>query len=82
MFTAGTEINNPRKEQKMENYVVTIKDRKNTIWSNIPIDEGKVVYILSAENKKQAIDFAYEIFQPEYRMSRAKVKITAERFFG
>lgn len=82
MFTAGTEINNPRKEKKMENYVVTIKDRKNTIWSNIPIDEGKVVYILSAENKKQAIDFAYEIFQPEYRMSRAKVKITAERFFG
>lgn len=66
----------------MKNYEVTIKDRKNTIWSNIPIDEGKVVYILSAENKQQAIDFAYEIFQAEYNMSREKVKITAERFFG
>ena len=66
----------------MKNYEVTIQDRKNTIWSNIPINEGKVVYILAADNKQQAIDFAYEIFQPEYNMSREKVKITAERFNG
>ena len=66
----------------MKDYEVTIQDRKNTIWSNIPINEGKVVYILAADNKQQAIDFAYEIFQPEYKMSREKVKITAERFNG
>mgnify|MGYP007094723601 CR=1 FL=1 len=64
----------------MKNYEVTIQDRKNTIWSNIPVDEGKVVYIVSAENKQQAIDFAYEVFQPVYNMGREKVKITAERF--
>ena len=66
----------------MKKYEVTIIDRKNTIWSNIPIDEGKVAYIIEAENKLQAIDFAYELFQPEYNMSREKVKITAERFNG
>ena len=38
--------------------------------------------IISAQNKVQAIDFAYELFQPEYKMSRDKVKITAERFNG
>jgi ribosomal protein L20A (L18A) len=36
--------------------------------------------IVAAENKKQAVDFAFELFQPEYKMSRQKVKITAERF--
>ena len=66
----------------MKMYEVTIKDRKNTIWSNIPIDEGKVAYIIAAENKQKAIDFAFELFQPEYKMSREKVKITAERFNG
>ena len=66
----------------MKNYEVTIKDRKNTIWRNIPRKEGKVVYILAAENKQQAIDFANEIFQPKYNMSREKVKITAESFNG
>lgn len=35
--------------------------------------------IVYANNKQQAIDFAYEIFQPEYKMSREKVKITAEK---
>ena len=64
----------------MKMYEVTITDRKNTIWSNIPVEDGKVAYILEAENKQQAIDFAYELFQPEYNMSREKVKITAERY--
>ena len=63
----------------MKNYEVTIDNRKNTIWSNF-IDPIKM--IVAAENKKQAMDFAYEIFQPEYRMSREKVKITAERWNG
>lgn len=66
--------------KQMKKYEVTIMDRKNTIWSNIPIDQGKVRYIVVAENKKQAIDFAYELFQPEYKMSRDKVKITADIF--
>ena len=65
----------------MKNYEITIQDRKNTVWSNIPVDEGRVVYILAAENKQQAIDFAYEIFQPVYKMSREKVKITADRIW-
>lgn len=63
----------------MKNYEVTITERKNAIWSNMGED---VKMIVSAENKKQAMDFAYEIFQPEYRMSRGMVKITAERFEG
>ena len=71
-----------QEENKMKMYEVTITDRKNTIWSNIPLDEGKVTYIVAAENKQQAIDFSFELFQPEYRMSRDKVKITAERFNG
>lgn len=58
-------------------YEVMIENRKNTIWSNF-IEPIRL--IVSAENKKQAIDFAYEIFQPQYNMSREKVKITAERF--
>lgn len=61
----------------MKKYEVMIENRKNTIWSNIV---EPIRMIVSAENKKQAIDFAYEIFQPEYKMSREKVKITAERF--
>lgn len=63
----------------MKNYEVKIENRKNTIWSNF-IDP--ITMVVSAENKRQAIDFAYEIFQPEYRMGRKKVKITAERFEG
>lgn len=62
----------------MKIYEVTIQYRKNTIRSNIPIDEGKVVYFVAAENMQQAIDLAYEIFQPEYKMSREKVQIVAE----
>lgn len=61
----------------MKEYEVKIENRKNTIWSNFL---EPIRMIVSAENKKQAIAFAYEIFQPEYRMSREKVKITAERF--
>ena len=61
----------------MKQYEITIENRKNTIWSNFI---EPITMIVSAENKKQAIDFAYEIFQPKYRMSREKVKITAERF--
>lgn len=57
-------------------YEVTIENRKNTIWSNFI---EPIRWVLSARNKKEAIDFAYEIFQPEYKMSREKVKITAER---
>lgn len=64
----------------MKNYEVTIEERKNSIWSNMPNEP--ITMIVSAENKKQAMDFAYEIFQPQYRMSRGKVKITAERFDG
>lgn len=60
----------------MKEYEVTIEDRKNTIWSNL-IEPVKM--IVAAENKKQAIDFAYEIFQPEYKMSRGKVKIFADK---
>ena len=75
----GTTRPPQRKEKDMKNYEVTIENRKNTIWSNFL---GKITMIVAAENKKQAIDFAYEIFQPEYRMSREKVKITAERFEG
>lgn len=63
----------------MKNYEVTIDNRKNTIWSNFL---EPIRMIVAAENKKQAMDLAYEIFQPEYRMSREKVKITAERFKG
>lgn len=64
----------------MKNYEVIITERKNAIWSNMPVEPIRM--IVAADNKKQAIDFAYEIFQPEYRMSRAMVKITAERFNG
>ena len=60
----------------MKEYEVIINNRKNTIWSNFL---EPIRMVISAENKKQAIDFAYEIFQPEYRMSRDKVKITAEK---
>lgn len=60
----------------MKEYEVVINNRKNTIWSNFP---EPIRMVISTENKKQAIDFAYEIFQPEYRMSRDKVKITAEK---
>lgn len=63
----------------MKQYEVKIENRKNTIWSNFL---GTITMIVSADNKQQAIDFAYEIFQPEYKMSREKVKITAERFNG
>lgn len=64
----------------MKNYEVYITERKNAIWSNMPIEGVKM--IVAAENKQQAMDFAYEIFQPEYRMSRGMVKITAARFNG
>lgn len=60
----------------MKQYEVLIENRKNTIWSNF-IEPIRM--IVSANNKQQAIDFAYDIFQPEYKMSREKVKITAER---
>lgn len=60
----------------MKEYEIIIENRKNTIWSNF-IEPIRM--IVSAENKKQAIEFAYEIFQPEYKMSREKVKITAEK---
>ena len=60
----------------MKEYEVIINNRKNTIWSNFL---EPIRMVISAENKKQAIDFAYEIFQHEYRMSRDKVKITAEK---
>lgn len=60
----------------MKQYEVLIENRKNTIWSNFIEPIRMIVY---ANNKQQAIDFAYEIFQPEYKMSREKVKITAER---
>lgn len=60
----------------MKEYEVIINNRKNTIWSNFL---EPIRMVISAENKKQAIDFAYEIFQPEYRMGRDKVKITAEK---
>lgn len=63
----------------MKQYEVTIENRKNTIWSNFI---EPITMIISAQNKVQAIDFAYELFQPEYKMSRNKVKITAERFNG
>lgn len=63
----------------MKQYEVTIENRKNTIWSNFI---EPITMIISAQNKVQAIDFAYELFQPEYKMSRDKVKITAERFNG
>lgn len=59
----------------MKEYEVVIDNRKNTIWSNFL---EPIRMVIAAENKKQAIDFAYEIFQPEYKMSREKVKITAE----
>lgn len=58
----------------MKTYEVLIENRKNTIWSNF-IEPIRMT--VAADNKKQAIDFAYEIFQPEYKMSREKVKITA-----
>lgn len=58
----------------MKEYEVVIDNRKNTIWSNFL---EPIRMVVSAENKKQAIDFAYEIFQPKYKMSREKVKITA-----
>ena len=63
----------------MKQYEVTIDERANSIWcnGNLPVS-----MIVSAENKKQAMDFAFEIFQPQYNMSRGKVKITAERFDG
>ena len=60
----------------MKRYEVLIENRKNTIWSNFIEPIRMIVY---ANNKQQAIDFAYEIFQPEYKTSREKVKITAER---
>lgn len=60
----------------MKQYEVLIENRKNTIWSNFIEPIRMIVY---ANNKQQAIDFAYDIFQPEYKMSREKVKITAER---
>lgn len=60
----------------MKEYEVIIENRKNTIWSNFL---EPIRMVISADSKKQAIDFAYEIFQPEYKMSREKVKITAER---
>lgn len=63
----------------MKSYEVKIENRKNTIWSNFI---EPITMIVCAENKKQAIDFAYELFQPEYKMSRQKVKITAEQFNG
>lgn len=63
----------------MKQYEVTIENRKNTIWSNFI---EPITMIISAQNKVQAVDFAYELFQPEYKMSRDKVKITAERFNG
>ena len=63
----------------MKQYEVTIENRKNTIWSNFI---EPITMIISAQNKVQAIDFAYELFQPEYKMSRDKVKITVERFNG
>lgn len=63
----------------MKQYEVLIENRKNTIWSNFI---ESISMIVSADNKKQAIDFAYEIFQSQYHMSREKVRITAERFKG
>ena len=60
----------------MKEYEVIIDNRKNTVWSNFL---EPIRMVIPAENKKQAIDFAYEIFQPEYRTSRDKVKITAEK---
>ena len=63
----------------MKQYEVTIENRKNTIWSNFI---EPITMIISAQNKVQAIDFAYELFQPEYKMSRDTVRITAERFNG
>lgn len=63
----------------MKQYEVTIENRKNTIASNFL---GTINMIVSADNKQQAIDFAYELFAHEYVMNRAKVKITAERFNG
>ena len=63
----------------MKQYEVTIENRKNTIWSNFI---EPITMIILAQNKVQAIDFAYELFQPEYKMSRDKVRITAERFNG
>ena len=63
----------------MKQYEVTIENRKNTIWSNFI---EPITMIISAQNKVQAIDFAYELFQPEYKMSRDKVRITAESFNG
>lgn len=60
----------------MKQYEVLIENRKNTIWSNFIEPIRMIVY---ANNKQQAIDFAYEIFQPEYKMSREKVKITVEK---
>lgn len=56
----------------MRDYEVTIENRKNTIWSNFL---EPIRMVVSAENKKQAVDLAYEIFQPEYRMSREKLRL-------
>ena len=67
---------NEMRQRKMKEYEVIIENRKNTIWSNFL---EPIRMVISADSKKQAIDFAYEIFQPEYKMSREKVKITAER---
>lgn len=61
----------------MKEYEVIIENRKNTIWSNFI---EPIRYIVSADNKKQACDFAYELFKADYRMSREKVKITVEKF--
>ena len=61
--------------KEYKEYEVVIDNRKNTIWSNFL---EPIRMVIAAKNKKQAIDFAYEIFQPEYKMSREKVKITAE----
>lgn len=71
VYNVGTK---EREVNEMKTYEVLIENRKNTIWSNF-IEPIRM--IVAADNKKQAIDFAYEIFQPEYRMSREKVKITA-----
>lgn len=63
----------------MKEYEVIIENRKNTIWSNFL---EPIRMIVTADNKKQAIDFAFELFQQEYKMSREKIKITGERYEG
>lgn len=72
-------VTKEREVIKMKNYEVKVDTRKNAIY-----DDGTpfpVVFIISAENLKQAKDFAWEVFKSETNsiMRREMCKVEVSR---